>query len=473
MQDTSLLQQRLLRLLGRLLPQRLARHLDDSAHSPVAATLRELAQRFGQDKLGVTASSLTFTSVLALVPFFAVALSIFTAFPSFGRLRLALENWLAGNLIPASIASTVLENLSTFANKASQLGITSMAVLLFTTLSLMLTIDHTLNAIWRVRRQRPLGQRVLVYWAALTLGPLLMGGSLAITSYVATQSSAWLAAQAGVVQQAGQGLLLLLRALQLLLPIAGITLLYHFVPHTTVRWRHALAGGLFAALGLALLRWGMGVYLVKMPSYSLIYGAFATVPVLLLWVYLSWLIVLFGAVIAAYLPALAGGLSRRRGGGPGWDFQLAAEALQALAAVRHQPRRGLSQTELAQALRVDALQLTPALEALQALDWTGQLMPQASGSEPRHVLLADPENTPLAPLIERLLLAPGPALPGLWQTPGGWADASLQAALQTRPAGAQANTGAQDMAAAGNQAGAQAATQAPAPGAVRATGQPG
>ena len=111
----------------------------------------------------MTAGSLIFTTVLALVPLAVVALSLFTAFPSFERLRLALQEWLAGNLIPAGIAQSVLENLTAFAGKASQLGAAGLAGLVFTSLSLMLTIDHALGGIWRVPRPRPLGQRLLVY----------------------------------------------------------------------------------------------------------------------------------------------------------------------------------------------------------------------------------------------------------------------------------------------------------------------
>ena len=227
------------------------------AASPVLAAWRVLMRRCAQERLGVTAGSLTFTTVLALVPLAVVALSLFTAFPSFERLRLALQEWLAGNLIPAGIAQSVLENLTVFAGKASQLGAAGLAVLVFTSLSLMLTIDHALGGIWRVPRPRPLGQRLLVYWAALTLGPLLLGASLAITSYVMSQSGAWLAwlpQKAGVARHAQQGAVAALRALQLLLPVGGLALLYHYVPNTAVLWRHALAGGAFAALGLAALR---------------------------------------------------------------------------------------------------------------------------------------------------------------------------------------------------------------------------
>ncbi|MCL1962373.1 MAG: YihY family inner membrane protein [Desulfovibrionaceae bacterium] len=369
---------------------------------PTAATLRE---RFRQDRLSMTASALTFTTVLALVPLFAVVLSVFTAFPIFARLRDALEHWLIDSLIPAGIASHVMGYLNQFATKASGLGAAGLAALLFTAISLMLTIDHTLNAIWRVSAPRPLGQRILVYWAALTLGPLVLGASLAITSYVLTASRGWLP---GI----GGGANLLLGAAQFLLMTLGLTLLYRFVPHTPVKYKHALAGALFVAAGLGLAKWGLGFYLSRVPGYSLIYGTFATVPILLLWIYLSWLIVLLGAVIAAYLPTLLSGVARR-GGGPGWDFQLAVEVLQALAQAQGTPARGLTLPQLAARLQVDALQLSPALEALRELDWVGQLGGMQI-DDPRRVLLLQPERQSLRPLMEKLLLKPDPALARWW-----------------------------------------------------------
>ena len=378
---------------------------------PVLPTAATLWTRLRQDRLSVTASALTFTTVLALVPLFAVVLSVFTAFPLFGRLRDALEHWLINSLIPAGIADTVMGYLTQFATKASGLGALGFAALLFTAISLVLTIDHTLNAIWRVSAPRPLGQRILVYWAALTLGPLVLGASLAITSYVLTVSRGWLP---GI----GGGANLMLGAAQFLLMTLGLTLLYRFVPNTPVKPRHALAGALFAAIGLGLLKWGLGQYLARVPAYSVIYGAFATVPILLLWIYLSWLIVLFGAVIVAYLPTLLSGVARR-GGGPGWDFQLAAEVLRALAQARDTPARGLTLPQLAARLRVDALQLAPALDALRELDWVGRLGgTQIEDEDPRRVLLLQSARQPLRPLVEKLLLTPDPALAPWWADGG-------------------------------------------------------
>ena len=193
----------------------------------------------------------------------------------------------------------------------------------------------------------------------------------------------------------------------------GLTLLYRLVPNAPVKWKHALAGALFVAVARALTKWGMGVYLSRVPSYSLIYGAFATVPILLLWMYVSWLIVLFGAVIAAYLPSLLSGVARR-GGGPGWDFQLAAEVLRALARVQGKAGRGLTLPQLAARLRVDTLQLSPVIGALREMDWVGELGTRHENEEPRHVLLFQPAQQPLRPLLEKLLLKPDPALAGWW-----------------------------------------------------------
>lgn len=379
----------------------------DVTDFPVLPTAATLWERFQQDRLGLTASSLTFTTTLALVPFFAVVLAIFSAFPIFRQLKDALEQWLAGSLIPASIARNVLDYLTQFATKASELGTVGLVVLFVTALSLVLTIDQTLNEIWRVSVKRPLGQRVLIYWAALTLGPLVLGASLAISSYVLTASRGWL-------PDIGDGVNLTLDAVQFLLMTFGLTLLYRFVPNTPVRWKHALAGAVFVAVCMALAKWGLGLYLSRIPTYSLIYGAFAALPILLLWIYLSWLIVLFGAVVAAYLPSLLTGVARR-GGGPGWEFQLATEVLQSLARVRDTPTRGLTLPQLAHWLKVDTLQLSPVIGALRELDWVGQLGTETENEEPRHVLLFDPAHQPLRPLVERLLLKPDKTLSGWWE----------------------------------------------------------
>jgi membrane protein len=375
---------------------------------PWKSTALTLGERFREDRLGLTASSLTFTTTMALVPFFTVALAVFTAFPMFGKLQASLQGWLVQSLIPDAIARQVLGYLTQFAGKASRLGTAGVAALFVTALALVLTIDRTLNSIWRVKRPRPFGQRVLVYWAVMTLGPLLLGASLSITSYLISESRGLVRAMPGAVQ-------LSLDLIQFGLLAAGLAALYRYVPNTPVRRGHAWAGALFAALGLEIARRLLAVYLGKVPTYSLVYGAFATLPILLVWIYIAWLIVLWGAVIAAYLPSLVKG-RRRRATAHGWQFQLALEVLRELHAARALPERGLSATRMADALAVEKLQLEPVLETLVGLDWIGRVNEVDDADETRYILLADARATALAPLMRELLLPASEATEKLWQS---------------------------------------------------------
>ncbi|MFN7857904.1 MAG: YihY family inner membrane protein [Acidovorax sp.] len=373
-----------------------------------------MRERFREDRLGLNASSLNFTTMLGLVPFFAVALAIFTAFPIFSKLQVLLQSWLVDSLVPDSISRQVLGYLTQFAAKASGLGVAGFGILLVTALALMLTIDRTLNGIWRVPRLRPLGQRVLIYWAAVTLGPLLLGASLALTSYV-------LSASGGLVQRVPDGVRLLFDSVQFIVLAGGMAALYHYVPNTPVKWRHAWSGGLFVAVCIELAKRMLALYLAQVPTYSMVYGAFATVPSLLVWTYVAWVIVLLGAVVTAYLPSLLAGVARR-GNVAGWTFQLAVEVLQALHRARADGSKGLRPSQLAALLGVDALQLEPALEALTALDWVGQVTDAAvtmsDVPESRYVLLVDPDRTLLAPLLQRLLLERSEALEPFWSKAG-------------------------------------------------------
>lgn len=373
---------------------------------PWRTTALTLRERFREDRLGVTASSLTFTTTISLVPLFTVALAIFSAFPMFARLQTTLQRWLVESLVPDNIAKQVLSYLNQFAAKAGQIGWVGALFLLVTALALILTIDRKLNDIWRVRTPRPLTQRILVYWAVLTLGPLLLGASLSVTSYA-------LSASKGMVSALPGGVRFLLDALQFALVMVGLAALYRYVPNTRVRWSHALVGGLFVATALELAKSALAWYLAKVPTYSVVYGTFATVPILLVWFYLAWVIVLLGAVVSAYLPSLLAGIARR-GNSPGWRFQLALEALAQLLAVREAPQRGLSLEALAQTLRVDPLHLEDPVGALVALDWLGRL----DEEEERYVLLQDPAHLPLAPLAERLLLPASPSTEAFWAGSG-------------------------------------------------------
>jgi membrane protein len=400
------------------LPPRFQQWLKDWAHFPWKSTARTLRARFREDHLGLTASSLTFTTIIALVPFLTVALAVFTTFPMFAKLQDVLQQWLVESLIPDNISRQVLGYLTQFSGKASKLGVLGLAFLLGTALALVFTIDSTLNGIWRVRRSRSLGQRVLIYWATITLGPLLLGASLSLTSYV-------LSLPPGLTGGAMPGgVRLFLDLLEFVVLAGGMTSLYHYMPNIHVKWGHAWTGGLFAAVGIEVAKKLLTIYISVVPTYSAVYGAFATVPILLIWIYVAWVIVLLGAVIAAYLPSLLAGVARHASA-HGWQFQLALETLQTLNRVRDSATRGLTLTQLSGALQVDSLQLEPVLENLTALDWVGPL-DEPNGA--RYVLLADPDTTALAPLMQLLLLERVEDTQNLWEN-GRWASLRLRDAL--------------------------------------------
>ena len=201
---------------------------------------------------------------------------------------------------------------------------------------------------------------------------------------------------------------------EFLLLSAGLAALYRYVPHTHVRTRHAWAGALFAATGIVFAKKLVTLYFGVVPTYSMVYGVFATLPILLVWIYVAWLVVLLGAVIAAYLPSLLIG-GGRDGGGPGWQFQLALEVLQQLNQARASDRRGMSLPELAQQLHLDSLQLEPVLETLVGLDWVGRVNEIEDEERTRYLLLADPEATALEPLMRNLLLTESEATAPLWK----------------------------------------------------------
>ncbi len=371
----------------------IAQATDVLAHWPWLDTLRTLRQRFRDDHLGVTAASLTFTTLISLVPAMTVMLALFTAFPIFSRFQQALQQYFLRGLAPETIARPVMQALTQFASNAGQLGSAGVVVLLLTALSMVFTIDRTLNGIWRVPKRRPLAQRVLLYWSALTLGPLLLGASLSLTSYA-------LSASRGFVAELPGGLGLVLRLLEGALLASGAAAVFRYVPNTAVRWRHAWAGGVFVALAFELAKRALAWYVAKVPTYSVVYGAFATLPILLLWIYLVWVIVLLGAVIAAYAPTLALHVARLPDR-PGEKFALALALLARLAQVRAAGAVGLRSVELAAAVRVDPLQVAQVLEVLSSLGLAGRL---AEADDPRWLLLVAPEQTAAQPLVDALLL---------------------------------------------------------------------
>jgi membrane protein len=384
-------------MIGNMIVPHLQRFLAVLPRFPWRAFYNTLRERFREHRLGQAAGSLTFTTTIALVPLFAVTLSVLTAFPMFGQFQTGLQRWLVESLVPDSIARQVLGYLTQFSSKASRLGTVGFLVLVASAVMLMFTIDRSLQTIWRVRKSRTLAQRALLYWAAITLGPVMMAGSLALMSYVVSVSRGMVSAMPGSLH-------LLLDSLELTLLVGGVSALYRFVPNTQVPWPHALVGGLWVTVATEVARRLLTYYLGHMPTYSAVYGAFATVPILLVWIYTAWVIVLSGAVLVASLPSLLS-VPLRRLDAPGAHFELALEVLQRLQAARLAGLRGCEAQALAAELRVDPLELEEVLDALLALDWVGEVA-QDPYHPMRWVLLVEPVRTPAQPLVEKMLLAP-------------------------------------------------------------------
>ena len=273
-------------------------------HAPLTSLLRVLGRRFIEDRCMQVASSLTFTTLLALVPIVTVALTVVSAFPVFGSLIEQLHDFVVQNLLPESV-DVITTYAQQFSKNAAHLTAVGVVFLGVTALLLMFTIEGEFNDIWRVSRPRPLLRRVLVYSAVLTIGPLFIGASLSVTSYLITLSL-------GLVDEVPGMQSALLRFVPLVLTSAAFALLYFTMPKCQVLKRDALTGGIAAGAGFEVMKHGFGFYVTHFPTYKVVYGAFAAVPIFLLWIYLSWLIILGGAVLVAALPGWRGGTGQPR-----------------------------------------------------------------------------------------------------------------------------------------------------------------
>jgi membrane protein len=359
------------------------------------AGLRFIGRRLSQERITQTAASLTFTTVISLVPLLAVMLALFTAFPAFDAMRERLQDWFAQALLPPNIAEAVFGYLNQFAEKAAGLGAAGVIGLLVTATMLLLTVDRSLNLIWRTPRPRPFLQRVMLFWAWLTAGPLLIAFALGQLSLAAALSSGWLGEIPGATA--------LLGTLVSWLVMGGLlAVVYRVVPNTEVLWRDALAGGVLAAVAFNLASRLFAWYIGRLPTYAAVYGTFATLPLALIWIYWSWLVVLGGAIVSAWLPALRSGVMAPSAP-VGGDFLLALQAVHRLAATRRPPSCGLDMATLLRGLAADPQRLESVLQSLEALGWVGQVRSARRGRA-RWALLIDPQVVTLRPLVDHLLL---------------------------------------------------------------------
>jgi membrane protein len=336
-----------------------ARELALRAKGATSSFLPYVWGRFQADGCTGVAAALSYTSLLAIVPMLAIGLAMFAAFPAFSEVRDDFIIVLAQNLAP-DLASIANEYLGTFVNNAggtSAAGIIGIGV---TAILLVNTIQTAFDKIWGVTSHKHMLHRLPVYWALITLGPLLFGASISISTYVFSR------ANGGDFYGLSAGLKIVTAILPFLLETAGFALFYRLIPTRPVRFTDAMTGAVFAAILFEVLKRGFGLYLQFFGSYQLVYGALATIPIFLIWMYLVWVTVLIGAEIAAALPEWRSGRraigeSLRRG-----DLLSLALGTFAELAKAQSHGSGVKSEQLVNALAADPGRLVWLLEMLKS-----------------------------------------------------------------------------------------------------------
>ncbi len=356
---------------------------------------RYVVLRFLDDDGLRLAAGLSYTSLLALVPMIAIALAILAAFPAFDEAREQLRQAVYA-LFPPGGQVDIGSHYDAFLRNASELTAPGVVGLAVTALLLLNNIDAVLSKIFREAEPRSAALRFLVYWAMLTLGPLLIGASLSLSSYV------FALAQLGGFGEFAGGAVIASRLAAIALAALGFALIYLVVPHRPVAWAHALAGGLVAALLLELLKYVFGLYIAHFRAYEALYGALAALPVFLLWLYLAWSVVLLGAEAAAGLPewryAAARGATLSR---PGEKLALGLAVLERLQAAAEDGRR-VTQAGLHRGLPATPTEVDLLVSRLKR----ARIVERANRG--RVLLARDLRHLNFAELLEALEVAPAP-----------------------------------------------------------------
>ncbi|MDH5189489.1 MAG: YihY family inner membrane protein, partial [Rhodospirillaceae bacterium] len=275
---------------------------------------RLVFKRFGNDGGMRIAASLSYTSLLAIVPLGAIAFAILRAFPVFDNIRDRLQGLVFDAFLPETISS-VQEHFANFVGKAGGLTAIGIVALALVAIMLLATIEAALNDIFRVKSKRAFIPRMMMFWAVLTMGPMLMGGSLSLATYLFAITK-----MTDVSNLSGIGWVMT-RSIPTVLAIFAFSVFYAIVPYRPVRVIHALVGGISAGLLFALVRKGFAFYVEVFPAYQTLYGAVSVIPIFLIWMYLSWAVVLIGAEVTASMPE--------------WGRKAAKSDLQSLSPANH------------------------------------------------------------------------------------------------------------------------------------------
>ncbi|MDX1804400.1 MAG: YihY family inner membrane protein [Alcanivorax sp.] len=260
----------------------------------VLAFVKLLQQQFEEDGCRQSAAALTYTTLFAIVPVMTVSFTLLSAIPALHDKGANIQQWAFEYFVP-SAGSQLLDHLRSFSRQASNLTGIGVVFLVVTSVLMLRTIEETLNRIWKIQQPRRGMTSLMMYWAVLSLGPLCLGAGLGISSFLTSQSLF-----NDTVNYLG-GVRLWLSILPFVFTTVMLTLLYTIVPNTSVPIRQSLLGAAFAALLFELAKTAFAQFIKHAPNYQVVYGAFAAVPVFLLWVHISWIIVLGGAELVRAL----------------------------------------------------------------------------------------------------------------------------------------------------------------------------
>lgn len=249
-----------------------------------------LWSRLNHDRLTTSAAGLAYTTILALVPLITVIFSLLSAFPMFDEISLSLKKLIYSNLVPTA-SDTIQNYLEQFIANTKKMTFVGVIGLIVTSLLLINTINTALNQIWKTKRKRSFMYNLTMYWTILTLGPILVGSSVAVSYYIF--SLKWLSAAANSN--------ILLSILPFMISVVGFWLLYSIIPTESVPLKESMIGAIVAAILFELGKRAFALYVTSFPTYQLIYGVVSSIPIMLVWIYCSWCIVLFGAEFAATL----------------------------------------------------------------------------------------------------------------------------------------------------------------------------
>lgn len=359
----------------------------------VRALGRFVVARMKETQLQEVASSMTLTTLMSLVPLLAVSLAAFALFPSFAGARQALEEMIFESFLPQQYTETLVGYLRTFSEHASGLGIFGVAGLAVTALLLIDKFFVTVNRIFMVRRMRPWAQRALLYWALITLGPALIAFSLSLSTQAIRMASE------GIDPGALAWVMIFL---QLALQASAYTFLYKFVPNCHVPLSHAAIGGTLVAVAGLIVREGFEHY-VSAGTLGSIYGAFVALPVLLLWFYVSWILIFSGAAVTATIPLLTSGRfadSYKKGN----DFLTGVALLKVLCREKLADRPAVPISVLCDEVDTYPQAARRILGLLAEKGYCGEIVQNKTASDSDWALLCDPQTQTLRDASDVLLI---------------------------------------------------------------------